>query len=415
VLEREGSLPADRVVALMRQVASALAALHGAGLVHCAVQPPSILVTPSGEVKLAGFGLARRRDEVAAGRMPAALLESLLYYPPEAARGKRLDERSDLYLLGATFYHALAGRPPFEGATAEERALQYARKDAPPLNRLLPTAPIPLCLILQKLLRRKPGDRYASAAEVVEALDRIEGLLRRKEDETTRMRRMPRREGAAAGEETAERRSPTGRVEARKRRPRKAVPYVAAAGVLAVAAVAVLVLGGGRSCSPEPSAAPRAPAAGTGAAETPGTAEVAPVVPVGRRTVRLEAKDAKVIGSGAKYEGPPKDCIGYWTRDDDWVQWEFSVNRPGPYDVQIMFAATRECAMNSFAVQVGLQTLEGTVGDTGGWESFMTLGVGSVTLPTQGPHTLLVRPKALKRGTPLMNLRAIILRPASRP
>ena len=109
-------------------------------------------------MRLADFGLARGLDEKEEPRAgsPAG---SPLYFRPRRPR-RELDERSDLYLLGATFYHVLAGHPPFEASDPVERALKYVRGDVPPLAEAAPTVPPDLCGLIHRLLRKNPAERF---------------------------------------------------------------------------------------------------------------------------------------------------------------------------------------------------------------------------------------------------------------
>jgi len=177
VLQREGRMSAERALPLMKQAAAALAAAHAAGVLHGDIQPSNLLVTAAGQLKVADFSLARTS---ASGSGPAAAStppSKPLYFPPEAARGRRLDARSDLYLLGATFYHALAGRPPFEAETAEALALKHIREDPTPLNVAAPKTPLALCHLTQHLLRRNPDERFQKADDLLAAIERIESEL----------------------------------------------------------------------------------------------------------------------------------------------------------------------------------------------------------------------------------------------
>ena len=235
VLEREERLPADRVVALMRQLAEALAAVHGAGIRHCDIQPANILVASDGSVKLIDFGMARRAGDPAARAPFPSALQAPVYYPPEAARGKPLDERADLYLLGATCYHALAGRPPFQADSPEERAQLYARKQAPRLGRIVPTAPAALCRLIHRLLLREPDSRCQSASELLDALDRAEAVVSNGEAESPRARR------SSAPLTLAE------RAEVRKRQEKQVLLITAVAFSVVLIVVVVLLIA--LSCS----------------------------------------------------------------------------------------------------------------------------------------------------------------------
>ncbi len=165
------SLP--RVLDLFKQVASALAKAHAAGVVHRDIKPANLLLTSDGLVKVADFGLAKRAGVDVNVTATGASIGTPLYMPPEIAEAKPSDARSDLYSLGATFYHLLAGRPPFEGGTAAELILKHYRAEVPPLGEAAPDAPPALCSIVRRLLCKDPAERFQTAAELLDALDRI--------------------------------------------------------------------------------------------------------------------------------------------------------------------------------------------------------------------------------------------------
>lgn len=239
LIAREERLAAPRVAPWLRQMAEVVAAAHAAGILLCNIEPSNVIVTADDGLRLVGFSRARRRGAV----RRASPGDATLYYAPEAVRGRALDERTDLYLLGATFYHALAGRPPFEGATARQRAAQYARKEAPPLGKAAPGAPVGLCRIVHRLLRRRPVARYQSAAELLEALDRLEGAgeegaAQRTAAALTRAERREARRRAAAAEPL----TLAERAEARKRQEKQVALICAAVfGVILVILVVLLV------------------------------------------------------------------------------------------------------------------------------------------------------------------------------
>jgi len=173
VLKRVGRLAPDLALAYLKQVASALAKAHAAGIVHRDIKPANLLLTSDGLVKVADFGLAKRAGLDVSVTATGASLGTPLYMPPEIAEAKPSDARSDLYSLGATFYHLLAGRPPFEGATAAELILKHYRAEVQPLGEAAPDAPAALCSIVRRLLRKDPAERFQTAAELLDALDRI--------------------------------------------------------------------------------------------------------------------------------------------------------------------------------------------------------------------------------------------------
>lgn len=126
--------------------------------------------------------------------------------------------------------------------------------------------------------------------------------------------------------------------------------------------------------------------------------------------VDLPAKLAQVHGRTARYEsGDGKDNIGYWTDANDWVSWDFILDKGGEFDVEITYACEKGSGGSEFLVQVADQTLQGKVEETGSWTQFVTKMLGTVSLK-RGRYTLAVRP-VTKPGGAVMNLQRIRLIP----
>ena len=137
VLRREGPLDPGRALGIMEQVASALAAAHEAGIVHRDVKPSNIMIDTEGEARVTDFGLAKRTEGDITITADGKALGTPAYAAPEMARGKGADPRSDLYSLGATFFHVLAGRPPFQGKNFSEVVVKHVTEPPPPLATVL--------------------------------------------------------------------------------------------------------------------------------------------------------------------------------------------------------------------------------------------------------------------------------------
>jgi len=167
-ISRNGALELKTALVIMWQIAAALGKAAEAGIIHRDIKPENILFSASGEVKVADFGLARvpeRRDGVNLTQI-GMTLGTPLYMSPEQVEGKNLDPRSDLYSFGATCYHMLAGRPPFQGDTALSVAVQHVKESPTPLEGLRPDLPPALARIVHRMMEKKPEDRYQTPRQV---------------------------------------------------------------------------------------------------------------------------------------------------------------------------------------------------------------------------------------------------------
>ena len=186
LIKRSGPLPIGQALKVMRQAASALRAAGEAGIVHRDIKPANIMISRRGIVKVADFGLSIAPNLNRSGGELTQVGQTVgtpRYMSPEQVEGRQTDHRSDLYSLGVTFYYLLAGRAPFDGETPVQIALQHLKSEAPSLSSIRPDLPPEVCGLVHRLISRKPEDRPASAAEVVETLRRLSRVYGETDDE----------------------------------------------------------------------------------------------------------------------------------------------------------------------------------------------------------------------------------------
>jgi serine/threonine-protein kinase len=180
LLTRRGKgLDTPQAVAVIRQVAAALHKAAEQSIIHRDIKPENIMLSNTGEVKVADFGLARIvRDREALNLTQVGItMGTPLYMSPEQVEGKAVDPRSDIYCLGVTCYQMLAGHPPFEGDTALADAVQHLKNEPRRLETLRPDLPEGLCRIVHRMLAKKPDERYQKASDLLRELRalKIEG------------------------------------------------------------------------------------------------------------------------------------------------------------------------------------------------------------------------------------------------
>lgn len=166
----DGPLDPERVVAVADEVLSVLVYLHRQGVVHRDLKPSNLLVDREGHVRVADLGLARHWEGGDTLTESCTTLGTPRYMSPEQVRGEKPLPQSDLYSLGATLFHLLAGCPPFDHDSAFEVARLHLSAPVPDPRRWRPDCPHWLAHFVMRLLEKRPGDRFTSARQALEVL-----------------------------------------------------------------------------------------------------------------------------------------------------------------------------------------------------------------------------------------------------
>jgi eukaryotic-like serine/threonine-protein kinase len=179
-------LPLKKTVDLATQVASGLAAAHAKGIVHRDLKPENVLVSHTGQAKVADFGLAKitqsgANDEQSPAAPtvtgPGVVLGTVAYMSPEQAAGRALDFRSDQFSFGSMLYEMLTGRPAFRRTTAVETLSAILREEPEPVFHRVPGLPPPVAWILDRCLAKAPEERYGSTDDLAKDLERVKARL----------------------------------------------------------------------------------------------------------------------------------------------------------------------------------------------------------------------------------------------
>lgn len=175
VIRDDGPMDEAALLDLAIQVAGGLRAAHLEGLIHRDVKPGNILITGDQVAKLVDFGLAifSEGEQDLSGEIWA----TPYYVPPEKLDGQPEDLRSDIYSLGATLFHALAGRPPFDADTNSLEELKRIKSRPVRLEQFAPHAGPRTAAVVDRMMAREPDDRYQTYDDLLEALNDARSLL----------------------------------------------------------------------------------------------------------------------------------------------------------------------------------------------------------------------------------------------
>jgi serine/threonine-protein kinase len=176
-IDREGELPLNEALRILQQVVDALAYAHSHELVHRDMKPDNVMLSGR-HALVTDFGIAKAVSAATSesGQLTSAgmALGTPAYMAPEQAAGDpNVDHRADIYAVGVLAYELLAGRPPFEAATAQQVVAAQVAEKPVPVTRHRPTVPAAAANVVMRCLEKRPADRWQSAEELLQALEQL--------------------------------------------------------------------------------------------------------------------------------------------------------------------------------------------------------------------------------------------------
>jgi serine/threonine-protein kinase len=177
LLKRRGSLPVDVTLAIGRQLCRALEVAHSQGVVHRDIKPQNLVVDAKGFLKVMDFGIARLVE----GRQPpgegltaeGSIIGTPEYMAPEQLMGQAVDGRTDLYAAGVVLFECATGRRLFSGSSFATLLLKQVQDPPPDPRSIVPALPEAFATIILKALAKRPEDRWQTAGEFSQALERV--------------------------------------------------------------------------------------------------------------------------------------------------------------------------------------------------------------------------------------------------
>lgn len=186
LIDDEGKLSNHDIIDYSVQIAQALKSAHASGIIHRDIKPQNILIDKFGLAKVTDFGIARVSSN-ATITYTSSILGTVHYISPEQAKGKIVDEKSDLYSLGAVMYEMATGKVPFDADNSVGIAVMHIQDKAKPAKELNEDLSDHLNFIIMKLLEKEPGNRYLNATELIESLENQNSVNTQVLEETARI------------------------------------------------------------------------------------------------------------------------------------------------------------------------------------------------------------------------------------
>ena len=173
-IKEQGPMSYPKVIALSKQIAAALSFAHKNHIIPRDVKPHNVMITPNGTAKITDFGIAKAVNAATIVDNTDGIIGSVHYFSPEQARGGYVDEKSDIYSLGIVMYEMLTGKVPFDGDNPVNIALMHINGEMVPPSKIVDGVPPALEHIILKCTDKYPVNRFASADELIEALNNLE-------------------------------------------------------------------------------------------------------------------------------------------------------------------------------------------------------------------------------------------------
>ena len=185
----EGTLSNHDIIDYSTQIAQALKTAHQAGIVHRDIKPQNILIDNYGLLKVTDFGIARVSSN-ATITYTSSILGTVHYISPEQAKGKIVDEKSDLYSLGAVMYEMATGKVPFDADNSVGIAVMHIQEEPKAAKELNPNLSNHLNHIIKRLLSKEASERFLNANDLIAALDN-EHYIEEDDEDITQTARIP--------------------------------------------------------------------------------------------------------------------------------------------------------------------------------------------------------------------------------